>query len=99
MAKFRKPTGASAEKSESFLTANNVAEQTNRLMESMDTYTKHRVECWCCGKTDSARDITEARYARELYDRGWRYVASEKFQTVGILCQGCAETADAKRGQ
>ncbi len=74
------------------------AVQINRLMESLDTYTEHRVECWGCGEEDAERDVTEARFAQSLYKAGWRYVASEKFATEGTLCPECAATPDAELG-
>lgn len=99
MPKRNKVTGATAGKPEPFPAGSEVADQTNRLMESMETYTKHRVQCWCCGESDSTRDVTEARYARELYQSGWRYETSEKYQSEGVLCPECAKTPDAERGE
>lgn len=80
-------------------TEERASDQLNRLIESMDSYTKHKVECFCCCKTDSTRDTSEASYARELYEEGWRYVTSERLQTMGVMCPECVAIPDAKRGE
>mgnify|MGYP001617582452 CR=1 FL=1 len=83
---------------ESPLKATEEAYQMNLFVESMETYTKHKIECFLCLKSETARDTTEQRFARHLYRDGWRYVTSKKFKTIGVMCPYCAKTPDAKRG-
>jgi ribosomal protein S27AE len=100
MAKKRKPTGASAGKTGQWpLGQNEVAENINHIMESMDTYTKHRIECGVCGASDTTRDETEGKFARGLYADGWRYVTSEKFGMRSVMCPKCSQTPDDDRGE
>lgn len=72
------------------------ASQMNHMIESFETYTKHRIECFVCLKAETDRDITEAKFARWLYQEGWRYKASDSCQTIGIMCPKCAAKPDSK---
>lgn len=73
------------------------SDQKGQIAHNAETYTKHRVECWVCGKKDSERDCTLTQYAKGLYDEGWRVISSEKYQTLGIACPRCAKTPDKDR--
>src|SRR4051794_13441663 len=96
MAKRKKLATAPLAGSEAdMLRGNEQAEQMNHLMESMETYTKHSIECWSCGKRETERDTTEARFARELFADGWRYVESKRYATIGAACPKCAKNPDS----
>ncbi len=73
--------------------------QVREMVFGMESYQKHKVECFVCMEKDSDRDKTATHYARELYQAGWRVVSSEKFQTIGILCPECVKTPDKDRGE
>jgi hypothetical protein len=78
---------------------NNRHQTPNELCPAIETYMKHRIECWLCMEADSTRDVTEAQFAQEMFDEGWRYISSEKFNSAGSLCPKCARTPDEKRGE
>lgn len=71
--------------------------QVTAIAVEIDTYTKHSIECWCCGERDSCRDVSEIDFAISLHERGWRHVTSNKFATTGVVCPKCANTPDADR--
>ena len=69
------------------------------LLTSTETCTKCSIECWVCMKRDSERDVEEDAYVAGLYKAGWRYWASEYFQTVGPTCPACMKIPETKRGR
>lgn len=74
--------------------AHQKSEHIKQLKQSTETYTKHRIECWVCNEVATDRDVTEATFARELYAEGWRWFASDFYQTVGPACPECAKKTD-----
>lgn len=81
------------------LRASEPATQLNRIIDSLESQTVHRIECFVCCERDKDYDATEAKAARGFYEDGWRYVESEKFQTIGVMCPQCAKTPDKDRGE
>lgn len=75
------------------------AEQLNRLVESMDTCTKHSIQCFVCGEAHDGEDISEQQFARQLHLCGWRWVHSEALNSEVPMCRECAEMPDAKRAE
>lgn len=73
--------------------------QINHLAESVESYSKHKIECFLCLKKESARDVSESSFARDLYKSGWRHLVSEKFATIGAMCPECAALPDSERGE
>jgi len=75
------------------------AEQRRQLLLAVDSVTECSIECMICGETDAAQGTTEEDYASELFQEGWRYGTSEKFQAAGVMCPTCFKTPDADRGE
>lgn len=73
--------------------------QRQKLKDSIETFAKLEIECWCCSEKANDYDMEEAVFANELYKEGWRYVSSEKFQAMGPLCPECAAKSDAELGE
>jgi hypothetical protein len=75
------------------------AEHLKHITRSIESYTKRRVECWvCCEVESTTSHETQKAFANYLYKKGWRYIESEKFATIGLACKECSETPDDKRG-
>jgi hypothetical protein len=70
--------------------------QLHKLVESMESYTKHRIECYECLASESERDVTEQRFARYLHEEGWRYHVGPKEE--GVLCPECVKNAGGSVG-
>lgn len=73
--------------------------QKELLVRSLETYSKHRIECCICGEAQSTRDVSAWDYAEILHSDGWRSSESDKFCVMGPMCPKCFETPDAERGE
>lgn len=61
--------------------------------QSVESYKKHRVECAICGQVDTIDDSDWSPTHREattnFVERGWRLVASDEYNLIGLACPTC----------
>lgn len=73
--------------------------QFGSLVQSVETISKHLIDCCICGSEDEQEGGSDETFAAFLYDEGWRHSASDKFGIEGPMCPECAQTPDADRGE
>lgn len=73
--------------------------QLKRLKFCIDSTEHHEVTCCICDKTDETDYMGEQEFSKALYDEGWRYSVSDKFQVEGVMCPECFKTPDKDRGE
>lgn len=80
-------------------TPSDPAKQVSLLVENMDSYQKHSIDCFICMSRDSVRGMSEVDYATALYAEGWRIIDSDSLKSIGVACPKCVAMPDEQRGE
>lgn len=93
---------AKSQKSEEPIVLMDESEQLERMAGDIYSVIEHTIECCCCGtgySRSSRSCVSEAEAAQQLFNKGWRYVHSKKFEMIGAMCPECAAESDDNRGE
>lgn len=70
--------------------------ETTRISQCLEQAIIYKAECVLCGE-ETEEECRPLHLARVLYNLGWRYGTSAKYQTDGLMCPTCLQTPDEER--